>query len=72
MVFRGSGKAHDEPMVGMKASGTKFVHRSQIKNYGNSTQSTAQLGKYLISKFNVPLVFFLLCFAYLLGQYSRK
>lgn len=50
MVFRGSGKAHEETITGMKASGTKFIHRSQIKNYGNSsmTTSTAQaMGEYI-------------------------
>lgn len=45
MVFRGGEKAHDEPMVGVKASHTKFIHRSQMNKYGNSTTSTAQLGK---------------------------
>ncbi|XP_063697813.1 uncharacterized protein LOC134828756 [Culicoides brevitarsis] len=44
MVLRGGEKAHDEPMVGIKASHTKFIHRSQINKYGNSTTSTAQVG----------------------------
>uniref|UniRef100_A0A336LL06 CSON010180 protein n=1 Tax=Culicoides sonorensis TaxID=179676 RepID=A0A336LL06_CULSO len=44
LVFRGGEKGHDEPMVGIKASHTKFIHRSQMNKYGNSTTSTAQLG----------------------------
>lgn len=50
MVVRGGDKAHDEPMVGIKASHTKPVHRSQMNKHGNSTTSTAQIGKFIKNK----------------------
>lgn len=39
-------------MVGIKASHTKFIHRSQMNKYGNSTTSTAQLGEWKICVFS--------------------
>lgn len=48
LVFRGGGKPHDDAIgMGVKSSGTKFIHRSQARTFANAssvTTSTAQAG----------------------------